>query len=138
MWLSIRAAAHHLLTTSFDHEHYLSINDHHVSVPCLSKPKYAIVTLLKMSIQVFFKQSVLSYLSALKTGQSLTVWRPIPEEAVEVSVPHVLKHHGQGLSVRAHAVETHNVLVLEHRQQLRLPLEVLPGRLVGVFERLRA
>ena len=53
-------------------------------------------------------------------------------------MPHVLKHHGQGLSVRAHAVETHYVLVLKHRQQLRLPLEVLPGRLVGVFQRLRA
>jgi len=51
-------------------------------------------------------------------------------------VPHVFKHHGQGLSIRAHAVETHNMLVLKHRQQLRLPLEVLSGRLVGVLQRL--
>lgn len=58
----------------------------------------------------------------------------VPEKAVEVSVPHVLEHHGQRLSVGAHAVESHDVLVLEHRQQLRLPLEVLPGRLVGILQ----
>ncbi len=51
-------------------------------------------------------------------------------------MPHVLKHHGQRLSVCADAVEPHDVLVLEHRQQLRLPLEVLPGRLVGVLQSL--
>ena len=49
-------------------------------------------------------------------------------------MPHVFKHHGQHLAVGADAVEAHNVLVLEDRQQLRLPLEVLPGRLVGVFQ----
>lgn len=49
-------------------------------------------------------------------------------------MPHVLKHHGKRLSVGAHAVESHDVLVLEHRQQLRLPLEVLPGRLVGILQ----
>lgn len=57
-----------------------------------------------------------------------------PEEAVEVSVPHVLEDHGQQLPVGADAVETHDVLVLEDRQQLRLPLEVLPGGLVGVLQ----
>ena len=61
----------------------------------------------------------------------------VPKEAVEVSVPHVLEHHGQRLSVCTHTVEPHDVLVLEHRQKLRLPLEVLPGRLVGVLQRLR-
>lgn len=60
----------------------------------------------------------------------------VPEEAVEVSVPHVFEHHGQQLSVGADAVEAHDVLVLEDRQELRLPLEVLPGRLVGVFQSL--
>lgn len=57
----------------------------------------------------------------------------LPEESVEVSVPHVFEHHSQQLAVRADAVEPHDVLVLEDRQELRLPLEVLPGRLVGVF-----
>lgn len=51
-------------------------------------------------------------------------------------MPHVFEHHGQRLSVGTDAVESHDVLVLEHRQQLRLPLEVLPGRLVGVLESL--
>lgn len=51
-------------------------------------------------------------------------------------MPHVFKHHGQWLSVRTDSVESHNVLVLEHRQQLRLSLEVLPGGFVGVFESL--
>lgn len=60
--------------------------------------------------------------------------RSAPEEAVEVSVPHVLEDHGQQLPVGADAVETHDVLVLEDRQQLRLPLEVLPGGLVGVLQ----
>lgn len=49
---------------------------------------------------------------------------------------HVFEHHGQRLSVRTDTVESHNVLVLEHRQQLCLPLEVLPGRLVGVLQSL--
>lgn len=61
----------------------------------------------------------------------------VPEEPVQVPVPHVLEHHGQQLPVGADAVETHDVLVLEDGQELRLPLEVLPGRLVGIFQRLR-
>lgn len=60
----------------------------------------------------------------------------IPKKAVQVSVPHVFKHHGQRLSVGTDAVEPHNVLVLEHRQQLRLPLEVLPGGLICVLQSL--
>lgn len=60
----------------------------------------------------------------------------LPKKSVEVSMPHVFKHHGQWLSVRTDSVESHNVLVLEHRQQLRLSLEVLPGGFVGVFESL--
>lgn len=51
-------------------------------------------------------------------------------------MPHVFKHHGQWLPVGADAVESDDVLVLEHRQQLGLPLEVLPGRLVGVLQSL--
>lgn len=60
----------------------------------------------------------------------------VPKETVEVPVSHVLEHHGQRLSVGADAVETHNVLVLQHRQQLGLPLEVLPGRLVCILQSL--
>lgn len=51
-------------------------------------------------------------------------------------MPHVFEHHGQQLSVSADAIEAHDVLVLEDRQQLRLPLEVLSGRLVGVLQSL--
>lgn len=53
-------------------------------------------------------------------------------------MPHVFEHHGQQLAVSADAVEAHDVLVLEHRQELSLPLEVLPGRRVGVFQSLTA
>lgn len=42
-------------------------------------------------------------------------------------MPHVFEHHSQQLAVSADAVEAHDVLVLEHRQELCLPLEVLPG-----------
>lgn len=62
--------------------------------------------------------------------------RYIPKEAVQVAVPHVLEHHGQRLAVGAHAVEPHDVLVLKHRQKLRLPLEVLPGGLVCILQSL--
>lgn len=58
----------------------------------------------------------------------------IPQEAIEVAVPHVLEHHGQRLAIGAHAVEANNVLVLQHRQKFRLPLKVLPSRLVGIFQ----
>lgn len=51
-------------------------------------------------------------------------------------MPHVFEHHGQQLAICADAVEPHDVLVLEDRQELRLPLEVLPGRLIGVFQSL--
>lgn len=51
-------------------------------------------------------------------------------------MPHVFEHHGQELPVGADAIETHNVLVLEDRQELGLPLEVLPGGLIGVFQSL--
>lgn len=59
-----------------------------------------------------------------------------PEEAVEVAVPHVLEHHGERFSIRAHAVEADDVLMLEHGQELGLALEVLSSRLVGVLQRL--
>lgn len=52
-------------------------------------------------------------------------------------MPHVLEHHGERFSVRAHAVEADDVLVLEHGQELGLALEVLSSRLVGVLQRLR-
>lgn len=58
----------------------------------------------------------------------------VPQEAVEVAVPHVFEHHGQRLAIGAHAVEANDVLVLQHSQKLRLPLKVLPGRLVGIFQ----
>lgn len=47
---------------------------------------------------------------------------------------HVLKHHGQRFSVCTHAVEPHYVFMLQHREQLGLALEVLPGGLVGDFQ----
>lgn len=59
------------------------------------------------------------------TGRKCEQSCDVPEKAVEVSVPHIFEHHGQRLSVRTDAVESHDVLVLEHSQQLCLPLEVL-------------
>lgn len=60
----------------------------------------------------------------------------IPEEAVEVSMPHVFKHHRQWLAVCTHSIEANDVLVLEDCEQLSLSLEVLPGRLVGILQSL--
>lgn len=37
---------------------------------------------------------------------------------------HVLKQHDERLSIRADTVELNNVLMLQHRQQLRLALEI--------------
>lgn len=51
---------------------------------------------------------------------------------------HVLEHHDERVSVHTHAVELDNVVVLEVGQQLGLPLEILPGRQVGIFQGLQA
>lgn len=53
----------------------------------------------------------------------------VPEEAVEVPMPHILKDHEQGAALGADAEEAHNVLVLQHGEQLSLTLEVLPSTL---------
>ena len=42
---------------------------------------------------------------------------------------HVLKDHEQRATFSADPEEAHNVLVLEHSEQLRLPLEILPSTL---------
>ena len=61
-----------------------------------------------------------------------------PEEAVEVSMLHVLEDHDEGLTLGAHAVELDDVFVLQHRQQLCFPLEVEPRALRHLLQRLRA
>lgn len=50
---------------------------------------------------------------------------------------HVLEHHDERVSVHTHAVELDNVVVLEVGEQLRLPLEILSGRQVGIFQSLQ-
>lgn len=50
---------------------------------------------------------------------------------------HVFKHHDERVAVHTHAVELDNVLVLEVREQLSLPLKVFSGRQGRVFESLR-
>lgn len=64
-------------------------------------------------------------------------WENWPEEFVQVSVLHVFEHHDERVSIYTHAVEFNNVVVLQVGQQLRLPLEVLPGRQVGIFQGLK-
>lgn len=60
----------------------------------------------------------------------------LPKEAVKVPMSHVLKDHGQGLSIGAHAIETYNVFVLKYCQQFGLTLEVLSCRLIGILQSL--
>lgn len=60
----------------------------------------------------------------------------MPEELVEVSVLHVLKHHDQRVALHTNSVEGDNVLVLKVRQQLGLTVEILPGIFTGLFQRL--
>lgn len=50
---------------------------------------------------------------------------------------HVLEHHDERVSVHTHSVELDNVVVLEVGQQLRLPLEILSRRQVGIFQSLQ-
>lgn len=50
---------------------------------------------------------------------------------------HVLKDHDEGVPVATHPIELDNVLVLQVGEQLRLPLEVLPGRQGRVLQGLR-
>lgn len=47
---------------------------------------------------------------------------------------HVLKDHEQRAALRADSEEAYNVLVLQHGEQLRLTLEVLPGTLGGLLQ----
>lgn len=61
----------------------------------------------------------------------------VPEEAVQVAVPHVLEDHEQRAALGAHAEEAHDVLVPQHGQQLGLALEVLPRALRRLLQRLR-
>ena len=49
---------------------------------------------------------------------------------------HVLKHHDERVALHAHAVERHDVLVLQVGQKLRLPVEVRPAALAGLLQRL--
>lgn len=49
----------------------------------------------------------------------------IPEEAVEIPMPHVLKDHEQRTALGADAKEAYDVPVLQHGEQLGFPLEVL-------------
>lgn len=60
-----------------------------------------------------------------------------PEEFVEVSMLHVLKHHDERVSIYTHSIEFNNVVVLQVGEQLGLPLEVLPGRQVGILQSLK-
>jgi len=50
---------------------------------------------------------------------------------------HVFEHHDERISINTHPVEFNNVVVLQVGQQLRLPLEVLPSRQVGIFKCLK-
>lgn len=50
---------------------------------------------------------------------------------------HVLKHHNERVSVHTHSIELDNMVVLEVGQQLRLPLEILSRRQVGIFQSLQ-
>lgn len=61
---------------------------------------------------------------------------PPPEEAVEVAVLHVLEDHEEGFALGADAVELDDVFVLQHRQQLRFPLEIQPGAFRHLLQRL--
>lgn len=63
-------------------------------------------------------------------------WAIVPKEAVKVPMPHVLKDHEQRTALGADAKEAHDVLVLQHGEQLGLPLEVLPGALGHFLQRL--
>lgn len=49
---------------------------------------------------------------------------------------HVLKDHEQRAALGADPEEAHDVPVLQHGQQLRLPLEVLPRALGHLLQRL--
>lgn len=58
----------------------------------------------------------------------------MPEELVEVTVFHVLKHHNERVALHAHSVESDNMLMLKVRQQLSLTMEILPGIFAGLFK----
>lgn len=61
----------------------------------------------------------------------------MPEELVEVSVFHVLKHHDKRVTLNADTVESDNVFMLKVGQQLSLTMEILPGIFTGLFKSLR-
>lgn len=60
----------------------------------------------------------------------------MPEELVEVAMFHVLKHHDERVTLHAHPVESNNVFMLKVGQQLSFALEILPGILTGLLQRL--
>ena len=58
----------------------------------------------------------------------------MPEELVQVSVFHVLKHHDERVALHTDSVESDYVFVLQVGQQLSFTVEILPGIFAGLFE----
>lgn len=58
----------------------------------------------------------------------------MPEEFVQVSVLHVLKHHDERVALHADSVESDNVFVLQVSQQLCFTVEILPCIFTGLFK----
>lgn len=50
---------------------------------------------------------------------------------------HVFKHHDERVAIHTHAVEHHNVFVLQVGEKLSLPLKVFSGSQGWIFESLR-
>ena len=60
----------------------------------------------------------------------------LPEELVQVTVFHVLKHHDEGVALHTHSVEGDDVLVLQVGEKLGFSVEVRPAALIGLFQSL--
>ena len=58
----------------------------------------------------------------------------MPEELVEVSMFHVLKHHDQRVTLHADSIESDDVFMLKVGQELSLTVEILPGIFAGLFK----
>lgn len=58
----------------------------------------------------------------------------MPEELIEVSMFHVLKHHDERVALHADSIESDNVFMLKVGQQLGLTVEILPGIFTGLFK----
>lgn len=61
----------------------------------------------------------------------------LPEELVKVSMLHVFKDHDEWVTITTHPIELDNMLMLQVREQLSLPLEILPGSQGGILQGLR-